>query len=541
MQEYDFIIIGAGSAGAVIANRLSECGHHQVLLIEAGGSDRKLFVQMPIGYGKTYYDERVNWKYHTQPVAALNNKPSYWPRGRVLGGSSSINAMVYVRGHPLDYDDWAEDAPGWSWADVAPIYKRMEAWDGAPHSQRGTDGPLSVHNTKAQAHLLCDHFLEAAGQLQIPFNADYNADDMEGASLYQITTKNGWRGSTARCYLRPALKRNNLTLITNAQVTKLLANGKKIDRVIYQKNGKEVTVKTRCEVILSAGAVNSPQLLELSGIGNADRLQAHGITPIHSLPQVGENLSDHIGADIVCRSRLPSLNQELRPLLGKLTAGLKFLLFRSGPLSLSVNQAGGFLRSQADSDRPDLQLYFSPLSYTRAPVGTRPLINPDPFPGFLLGYNPCKPTSKGHIHIQSNDPFEAPAIQPNYLSTEYDQRIMLEGMHLMRRFTSTEAMQSLVEKEVYPGTDVQSDDQLKEFIADNAWTVFHPCGTCRMGENSSVSVVDARLKVHGIEGLRIADASIFPSIPTGNTNAPSIMVGEKASDLILEDLVHWNK
>ena len=535
MQEFDFIVIGAGSAGAVIANRLSADGRYKVLLLEAGGSDRKLFVEIPIGYGKTYYDDRVNWKYHTLPEAALNNKPSYWPRGRVLGGSSSINAMVYVRGHPLDYDDWASDAPGWSWNDVEPLFRRMENWDGKTHHLRGTDGPLSVHSTKGQTHPLCDHFLSAAEQLQIPVNDDYNADSMEGASLYQITTDNGWRGSTARCYLRPASNRKNLTIRINAQVTQLVFNNNRCEQVRYKHRGKIKTVKANKEVVLCAGAVNSPQLLELSGIGDTDRLRELGISPLHHSPQVGENLSDHLGADIVCQSRLPSLNQELRPLTGKIKAALKYFLFRRGPLSLSVNQGGGFIRSQPTSDRPDLQLYFSPLSYTRAPVGTRPLISPDPFPGFLLGYNPCKPTSTGTIHINSNDPFESPAIQPNYLSTDYDKHLMMEGLHLMRRFTSTQAMQSLVEKEIYPGAEVQSTEQMNEFIADNAWTVFHPCGTCRMGETKSRSVVDAKLRVHGVDGLRVADASIFPSITTGNTNAPSIMVGEKASDLILDD------
>ena len=535
MQEFDFIIIGAGSAGAVLANRLSANGRHQILLLEAGGTDRRLFVQMPIGYGKTYYDERVNWKYHTEPVPTLNNKPSYWPRGKVLGGSSSINAMVFVRGHPKDYDDWAVTAPGWGWADVAPIFKRMEAWDGTQHLQRGTDGLLSVHSTHNEVHPLCGHFIEASKQLQIPFNPDYNADEMEGAALYQITTQHGWRGSTARCYLHPALTRKNLTLETAAQVTKLHGNGSTIDRVDYRQNGKNVTAFARAEIIVCAGSVNTPQLLELSGIGNPAVIEPHGIKPIHHLPQVGENLSDHLGGDIVCKSRLPSLNEELRPLTGKLSAGLKYLFGRKGPLSLSVNQAGGFIRSQPDSDRPDLQLYFSPLSYTRAPVGTRPLINPDPFPGFLLGYNPCKPTSVGNIHIQSDDPFAAPSIQPNYLTTGHDRHLMLEGMKLMRRYLQTESMQSLVEEEIYPGVSVQSDDELGQFISENAWTVFHPCGTCKMGADRNTSVVDARLKVHDLTGLRIADASVFPSIPTGNTNAPAIMVGEKAADLILED------
>lgn len=535
MQEFDFIIIGAGSAGAVVANRLSANGHHQVLLLEAGGTDRRLFVQMPIGYGKTYYDERVNWKYQTEPVTALGNRPSYWPRGKVLGGSSSINAMVYVRGHPLDYDDWAASAPGWSWQDVAPIFKRMETWDGDPHPERGTDGLLSVHSTHDEVHPLCNHFIEASQQLQIPFNPDYNADDMEGAALFQITTQDGWRGSTARCYLHPALSRNNLTLETNAHVKRLLSSADKVDRVEYRQNGRDITVKARAEIIVCAGSVNTPQLLELSGIGNPDNIEAHGIKTIHHLPQVGENLSDHLGGDFVCKSRLPSLNQQLRPLSGKIAAGLHYLFARKGPLSLSVNQAGGFVRSQPDSDRPDLQIYFSPLSYTRAPVGTRPLVSPDPFPGFLLGYNPCKPTSIGNTHIRSSDPFAAPSIQPNYLTTEHDRHLMLEGMKLMRRYMSTDVMQNLVEKELYPGESIQTDEALNQFISENAWTVFHPCGTCRMGNDSNTSVVDAQLKLHGISGLRIADASVFPSIPTGNTNAPAIMVGEKASDLILED------
>jgi len=443
--------------------------------------------------------------------------------------------MVYVRGHRLDYDDWACTAPGWSWQDVAPVFKRMESWDGKPSPLRGQSGLLSVHSTHNQVHPLCDHFIQAAEQLQIPFNADYNAQSMDGAALFQITTQGGWRASTARCYLRPALSRNNLALICNAQVTRLHEQNKRIHKVSYRKNGKILTAQANHEVVLCAGAVNSPQLLELSGIGDATRLKDLDIAPVHNNPNVGEHLADHLGADIVCKSRLPSLNQELRPLKGKIMAGLKFLLSRSGPLSLSVNQAGGFVRCNPNSDRPDLQLYFSPLSYTRAPVGTRPLVHPDPFAGFLLGFNPCKPTSRGHTHITTSDPSASPAIQPNYLTTEHDRNLMLEGMQLMRRFTSTDAMQQLVKEEVYPGEFVNSDEQLREFIADNAWTVFHPCGTCKMGSDPTRSVVGPRLKVHGLNGLRVADASIFPTIPTGNTNAPSIMVGEKAAELILED------
>ncbi|OED44630.1 choline dehydrogenase [Chromatiales bacterium (ex Bugula neritina AB1)] len=534
MSTYDYIIVGAGSAGSVLANRLSANGRYSVLILEAGGTDRKFFVQMPIGYGKTYYDKSVNWKYTTEPVAALNNKPSYWPRGKVLGGSSSINAMVYVRGHPDDYNDWAKDAPGWDWNSIAPVFKRMEDWSNGEDEFRGGGGPLSVHNTENEVHALCQNFLDAARQLQIPVNPDYNGASMEGAALYQITTRNGLRASSARCYLHPALKRPNLTLKKKARVLRVTFEGNRATGVVYRTRNTDITVSAHREVILCGGAINSPQLLQLSGIGNKNLLQKFQLQPIVDAPMVGQNLQDHLGADMVCRSAVPTLNQVLRPWHGRLRVGLQFLLQRRGPLSLSLNQGGGFVRTNPDSDRPDLQLYFTPLSYTRAPAGTRPLISPDPFPGFLIGYNPCKPTSVGHLQIQSPDPLAAPEMHPNYLATEHDRDLMLKGLQLMRAFTSTSAMQGIVAEEIYPGEAVQTDEQMHEFIRNNAWTVFHQCGTCRMGNDRSSNVVDANLKVHGTEALRVADASIFPSIPTGNTNAPAIMVGEKASDLILQ-------
>lgn len=519
----------------MIANRLTASGKYTVLVLEAGGTDQRFFVQMPIGYGKTYYDESVNWKYTTEPDPGLNNKPSYWPRGRVLGGSSSINAMVYVRGHPEDYNDWALDAPGWDWSNIAPLFKKMEDWSGGEDTYRGSGGPLSVYDTKNEVHPLCKHYLDAATQLQIPTNPDYNGESMEGAALYQITTKGGLRASAARCYLRPALARKNLTLKTNAHVLRIKFEGSHANGVVYRKKGSDHSVTANKEVILCGGAINSPQLLQLSGVGPASVLKDVDIDVVHDSPQVGQNLQDHLGADMVCRSRLPTLNQQLRPWLSRMKVGLQFLLFRQGPLTLSLNQGGGFVRLNPQADRPDTQLYFSPLSYTRAPVGTRPLIKPDPFPGFLLGYNPCKPTSKGYLEIRSADPLAPPKMVPNYLSTEYDREMMLNGMRLMRNLATTPAMTNLINEEIYPGNNVQSDDEMLGFLRDNAWTVFHQCGTCRMGENRSESVVDSKLRVHGITGLRIADASIFPTIPTGNTNAPSMMVGEKASDLILRD------
>lgn len=533
--QFDYIIVGAGSAGCVLANRLSACGRHSVLLLEAGGHDNRLYVQMPIGYGKSYYDSAVNWKYQTLPVEGLNGRASYWPRGKVLGGSSSINAMVYVRGHPSDFDQWHAVAPGWSWKHVEPVYQRMENWNGSRNEYRGQDGPLSISDIQSQAHPLCKQFIDAAVEIGFPAIDDYNAASMQGAAYYQITTRKGFRHSSSKAYLKPALVRPNLTVLKRAHVLKLSIQGSHVSGLSFDHRGQHKTASARAEIIISAGAVNSPQVLQLSGIGPLHVLHAAGVKPVHALKSVGRHLSDHLGADLVCQSNTATLNQALRPWYGKLKAAIEFGLQRSGPLSLSLNQAGGFVSVGRDKSRPDTQLYFSPVSYTRAPIGTRPLINPDPFPGFLIGFNPCKPTSTGHIQITSADPFDAPDIQPDYLSTDHDKQLMLAGMRLMRRFVSTHSLGQSVVDEIYPGTQCSSDVDMMQFIKENAWTVFHPCCTCRMGSDSDSSVVDARLRVHGLTGLRVADASVFATIPTGNTNAPSIMVGERASDLILED------
>lgn len=535
MDAFDFVIVGAGSAGSVLANRLTASGKYNVLLLEAGGSDKTPLVQIPIGYGKIFYDAKVNWKYITEPDPNLDNRPIYWPRGKVLGGSSSINAMVYVRGHQNDYAEWNAAAPGWDWNDVEPLFRRMENWDGAPGPTRGTDGPLAVHDVLPDVHPLTRVYLEAAAQAGFPTNPDYNGPDMEGATTYQITTRNGFRASTARCYLDPARKRPNLEIRTRAHATRILFDGSRAVGIEYRHKGQIKTAHARAEVILSGGAINSPQLLQLSGIGPGQVLQDNGVDVFLDAPQVGRNLQDHLGSDNLYVSKAASLNQELRPFTGKVKAALHYAMNRKGPLSLSLNQGGGFVRVLDESTVPDMQLYFSPVSYTRAPVGVRPLMNPDPFPGFLIGFNPCKPTSVGHLQIRSPDPFVPPEMHPNYMSTDYDRRLMVEGTKLMRRIAETQAMSAVIDSELLPGAQVDDDAAIEAYIRKTSWTVFHQCSTCRMGSDPATSVVDPRLRMRGVEGLRVADASIFPSIPTGNTNAPAIMVGEKASDLVLQD------
>jgi len=533
MAEFDYVIVGAGSAGSVIAARLTENPRTRVLVLEAGPWGKNPWLHIPIGYGKVFYDKRYNWKYQTEAEPNLNNRSIYWPRGKVLGGSSSINAMVYVRGHQEDYEEWGRVAPGWGWKDVEPMFRRMEDWLGPEKDQRGTNGPLGVTDISSMAHPLCQAYINAAEEAGIPANKDYNAGNMEGAALFQITTRNGLRASTAQAYLKPSASRPNLTIITHAHVTRILLEGQTAKGVEYILNGRKINVQASREVILCGGAINTPQLMQLSGIGPGALLKKFGIPVIKDQPHVGRNLVDHLGLELVYSSKVPTLNQVLRPWWGKVMAGLQFLLLRKGPLTMSLNQGGGFVWLEDASGPPDLQLYFMPMSYTRAPTGVRPLMNPDPFPAYKIGFNPCKPESRGYLEIRSPDPMEAPRMHANYLATEKDCQQMIAGTHLVRRIAAMPSLAELTEKEIFPGPQMETDDQILETTRDISWTVFHQCGTCRMGRDAKSAVVDERLKVHGVENLRIADASIFPTIPSGNTNAPAIMVGEKAASIII--------
>lgn len=536
MQETDYVVVGAGSAGCVVADRLSAGGRHRVVVLEAGGSDRNFWVRMPIGYGQSFHHPDLNWRFASEPQAQLGWRSLYCPRGRVLGGSSSINAMVFIRGQAADFDGWERlGNPGWGFADVLPAFRRMEDNAAGADAWRGSGGPLAVSDVSAMVHPLCADFLAAAGQAGLQRNPDFNGATQEGVGIYQITTRNGVRASAATAYLRPAMRRPNLEVVTRAQVTRILFEGRRAVGVEYSRGGQLHTVRARAEVILSAGAVGSPQILQLSGVGDPALLARHGIAVVHAAPRVGENLQDHLGFDHLYRSRRPTLNDVLRPWWSQLAVGLRYLITRGGPLALSVNQGGGFVRSSPSRDRPNLQLYFSPLSYIRAVPGKRRLMRPDPYPGFLVGVSNCHPRSRGHIRIRSADPLAAPAIDPAYLSAPEDLEELVEGALLLRRLAAQPALAALIEEELQPGAAVREREQIEADIRARSSSIFHLSGTCGMGPDPAAAVVDPRLRVHGLDGLRVVDASIFPLLPAGNTNAAAIMVGERGADFLIAE------
>jgi len=535
-QNFDYIVVGAGTAGCVVASRLSEDRDASVMLLEAGGSDRTLWIQVPIGYGRIFFDKNVNWMYQTEPDAGLNGRRSYWPRGKVIGGSGSINAMVYVRGRAEDFDAWRQMGnPGWGYADVLPYFRKSEDHDGGETAFHGAGGPMHVTDMSARTHPLCAVFLQTAGQLGFAATGDFNGPEGEGVGIYQINTHRGVRASSANAFLRPALRRRRLSLETKALASRILFDGDRACGVAYLRDGTETTVRARREVILCGGAINSPQLLQLSGIGDPADLAPAGVQPRHALPGVGKNLADHLAVSYFYRSSKPTLNDQLRPLRGKILAGLRYLIDRGGPLSMSVNQGGGFVRSRADMGCPDLQLYFSPVSYTETPLSARKLLNPDPFSAFLLSFNACRPTSRGRIRIVSANPRQYPSIAANYLSTDRDVADALAGCRLLRRLAATRPLADIIIGEIRPGREVITDDDLLADFRARADTVYHPVGTCAMGADPRNAVVDARLRVHGISGLRVIDASIFPTLTSGNTNAPTVMVAEKGADMVRED------
>jgi choline dehydrogenase len=532
MDVFDYIVVGAGTAGCVVASRLAEGGQRKVLVLEAGVSDRRFWVQLPIGYGRTFNDPRVNWLYEAEPDPALAGRATFWPRGKVLGGSGSINAMVYYRGLPGDFDDWQElGNPGWGFKDVLPFFQETEDRGRVGDAARPAR-PKSIHVTDVSpdVHPLCQSFIESCHAIGLP-KGDFNDSRGEGVGIYQITTRGGLRDSTSRSYLRPELKSKNLCLRLGAHVLKILFESRRAAGVSYQRQGREFQVKAARGVILCGGAVNSPQILQLSGVGDPALLGRHGIDVVGPSPAVGRNLQDHLAVSYFYRSKVPTLNDELVPLVGKMRAALRYVSSRRGVLAMSVNQGGAFVKSDASQPRPNLQLYFNPMSYTTQGPSRR-LLNPDPFSAFLLSCNACRPTSRGHIEIRSANPFEAPAIHANYLATERDIAEAMAGVRLLRSIVATAPLANFVEAEMRPGIALQSDAELLQDFRERAWTVFHPVSTCRMGPDPASAVVDASLRVYGVEGLRIIDASVFPTLTSGNTNAPTVMVAEKGAALI---------
>ncbi len=537
-DQPDYIIVGSGSSGSVLAERLSACGRFNVLVIEAGGTDRRFYVQLPLGYGKLFYDPGVNWLYRAEPDPGLAGARDHWPRGKVLGGSSSINAMVYIRGHRGDYEDWeAAGNPGWGWDEVLASYKAMEDNEAGGDPWRGTGGPLFISANRSDLHPLVTSFTEACGAAGLPETPDFNGREQEGAGVYQLTVRGGRRNSAARAFLRPAMKRANLRVMMRAQVTRVVFEGNRAVGVEVDRGGQREVIRTKGEVILAGGAVNSPQLLQVSGVGPGGLLQRHGIAVVHENPNVGEHLNDHQGLNYTYRMSVPTLNDVLRPWWGKLKVGLEYLAFRRGPLSLSINHAGGFFRTRPELSRPNMQLYFQAFSTLIPREGERPILSPDPFSGMSIGLSNCRPTSRGHIRIRTPDPMQPPAIVANAYSTDRDVEEMLDAVKFIRRIAAQDALSRVIEEELRPGPECRTDEDLITDFRARSGTVYHPACTCRMGPDPGTSVVDARLRVHGLDGLRVCDASVFPTLIGGNTNAPAMMVGWRGGQIILADRI----
>ncbi|MFO1089523.1 MAG: FAD-dependent oxidoreductase [Hyphomicrobiales bacterium] len=522
-MQFDYIVVGAGSAGSIVAAKLAETRRFKVLLLEAGPSDRSFFIQMPLGYGMSFFNPKLNWMYWSAPVPALDGRSVYVPRGKVVGGSSSINAMVYVRGQAADYDDWeAAGATGWGWRAVGPAYAAMEA-AGLPFSSM-RDG----------AHPLCERYFEASAALGIRRNDEFEPQSQEGVGFYPVTISQGRRLSASRAFLWQAMKASDrLQVFTGALATKILFDGRRATGVEYTRFGAPQKAYAAKEVILAGGAINTPQLLQLSGLGPAELLRRHGIDVVQDMPAVGRHLQDHASVDYYYRATVPTQNQQLRPFFGKAWAGLRYALTRSGPLAWSLNQSGGFIRSNPSRARPNIQVYFCPSSYEKSPPRTRKMTQPDPFPGICISACSCRPTSRGFVEIVSANPGDAPSIQPNLLATPEDMQEMVEGVRHLRALVRAKPLASVIAEEFKPGPSVETDAQIEADIRARAYSIFHPCGSARIGSDPASSVVDPNLKVHGIGGLRVIDASVFPTVIAGNTNAPSMLVGWCGAQRIL--------
>jgi choline dehydrogenase len=527
--EFDYIIVGAGSAGCVLANRLSEDGKNSVLLLEAGPKDTNLWIHVPLGYGKLFKEKSVNWMYQTEPEPGLDGRTVFQPRGKVLGGSSSINGLLYVRGQHEDYDRWRQHGnSGWGYDDVLPYFKKAENQQRGADDFHGVGGPQPVSDL-GHPDPLSAAFIAAAAETGIPVNPDFNGASQEGAGFFQTTTRRGRRASTAVAYLRPAKARKNLHVETSALAQRVVFDGRRAVAVVYRQAGVLRGARARKEIIVSGGAYNSPQLLQLSGVGPADLLRRHGIGVVLDAPGVGHDLQDHLQVRVVmrCAKRI-TLNDIVNHPVRRIMAGAQYAAFRTGPLSIAAGTSGAFFKTSPRLATPDIQIHFLPFSTDK--MGEKL----HSFSGFSASVCQLRPESRGSLRIGSADPSAPPEIRINYLSTEVDRAANVEGLKILRKILRAPALSSYVVEEVDPGAKVSTDEELLDYCRRRGSTIYHPTSTCRMGSDA-LAVVDQRLRLRGIEGLRVVDASIMPDLVSGNTNAAVIMIAEKASDMILQD------